>query len=88
MLTATTILLIAAVSRMTFLGRQPVPLPQLLLVWLAPVYGAMAWDWLAKRLVHPVYLIGIAVMVSMRLVAPPLQGSAAWLAFTRWLAGT
>jgi len=85
MLTATTILLIAAVSRMFFLGRPP-PLPQFLLVWLAPIYLAMAWDWITQKLVHPVYLIGIGVMVLMRLVLP-LRETDAWLNFAHWLAG-
>jgi uncharacterized membrane protein YozB (DUF420 family) len=85
MLTATTILLVASVTRMIFLGGRPVPLPQMLLVWLAPIYLAMAWDWFTRRMVHPVYLIGIAVMVAMRL-AIPLRDSEAWLTFCRWLA--
>jgi hypothetical protein len=84
MLTATTILLVASVTRMIFLGGRPVPLPQMLLVWLAPIYLAMAWDWYTRRIVHPVYLIGIAVMVAMRLTIP-LRDSETWLAFCRWL---
>jgi MFS superfamily sulfate permease-like transporter len=70
---------------MILLGGRPVPMPQMLLVWLAPIYLAMAWDWYTRRIVHPVYLIGIAVMVAMRL-AIPLRDSDAWLTFCRWLA--
>jgi hypothetical protein len=86
MLTATTILLVAAVSRMFFLGK-PVPMAQLLLVWASPIYLAMLWDWFTRRLVHPVYVIGIAVMVTMRL-AIPLRDTTAWLSFCEWLAHT
>lgn len=84
MVAATTILLVAAVGRLAFLGK-PVPMPEFLLVWLAPVYLAMAWDWLTRRIVHPVYVIAVAVMVSMRLMLP-LRDSDAWLAFATWLA--
>ncbi|MBC8025914.1 MAG: hypothetical protein H7Y89_07980 [Steroidobacteraceae bacterium] len=84
MVAATTILLIAAVVRLAFLGR-PAPMPQFLLVWLAPVYLAMAWDWYSRRIVHPVYVIAVAVMVSMRLMLP-LRDTDAWLAFATWLA--
>jgi hypothetical protein len=84
MVAATTILLIAAVNRLAFLGK-PVPMPQFLLVWLAPIYIAMAWDWFTRRIVHPVYVIAIAVMVTMRLMLP-LRDTEAWLAFATWLA--
>lgn len=85
MLLATTVLLIAAVGRMAFLGR-PVPTPLLMLVWGAPIYIAMGWDWYSRRLVHPVYLMGIALMLSFRLVLP-LRETQAWMSFATWLAG-
>jgi hypothetical protein len=84
MVAASTILLIAAVGRLAFLGKPP-PMPQFLLVWLAPVYLAMAWDWYTRRIVHPVYVIAIVVMVTMRLMLP-LRDTEAWLAFATWLA--
>jgi hypothetical protein len=84
MLVATNILLIAAVGRMIFLGR-PVPEPSFLLVWPLPIYIAMAYDYATKRLVHPVYLTGLAAMAGMRLVLP-LRESETWLALTAWLA--
>jgi hypothetical protein len=84
MLVATSILLVAAVGRMSFLGK-PVPEPLFLLVWPVPIYIAMAHDYATKRLIHPVYVIGLAAMVAMRLVVP-LRGSDAWLALTGWLA--
>ncbi|HKR37305.1 MAG TPA: hypothetical protein VJT10_20825 [Steroidobacteraceae bacterium] len=84
MLVATTILLVAAVSRMKFLGAPP-PNPLYLLVWPLPIYIAMVHDYAAKRLTHPVYVIGVLAMVGMRLVAP-LRGTQTWLDLTAWLA--
>lgn len=84
MLVATNVLLIAAVSRMGFLGR-PVPTPLFLLVWPLPMYIAMVYDYATKRLIHPVYVIGFAAMAAMRLVVP-LRDGEPWLAFTAWLA--
>lgn len=83
MLVATNVLLIAAVSRMGFLGR-PVPTPLFLLVWPLPMYIAMVYDYATKRLIHPVYVIGFAAMAAMRLVVP-LRDGEPWLAFTAWL---
>jgi hypothetical protein len=37
----------------------------------------MVHDFRTKRMVHPVYVIGIAAMLTMRLVLP-LNSSAAW----------
>ena len=73
-------------------GRQPdgilgLPPPEALFysVWPLPIYIAMVHDYVTKRLIHPVYLIGLAAMVAMRLVLPWRTG-AAWLDFTAWLA--
>jgi hypothetical protein len=76
MLVATTLLVGPAVGRMTFLGF-PIMLWKFMLVWPLPVYLAMVHDFRTKRMVHPVYVIGIAAMVTMRLVLP-LNRSAAW----------
>jgi hypothetical protein len=69
MIMATAILVLPAVSRMTFLGT-PVPLWKFMLVWPIPVYLLMIHDFYKKRLVHPVYLIGVATMFTMRLILP------------------
>jgi hypothetical protein len=76
MLVATTILVLPAISRMTFLGF-PVPLWKFMLIWPLPVYLAMAHDFLTRRIVHPAYVIGILAMLAMRLVLP-LNQSAVW----------
>ena len=78
MLVATTLLVLPAVGRMAFLGF-PVPVWKFMLVWPLPVYLAMAHDFRTKRMVHPVYVIGIAAMLTMRLVLP-LNTSGAWQA--------
>jgi hypothetical protein len=85
MLVATTILLVAAVGRMKFQGTPP-PESLMLLVWPLPIYVAMLHDYATKRLIHPVYMIGILAMIAMRLVLP-LRGTPTWLDFTAWLAG-
>ena len=76
MLVAMTLILLPAVGRMAFLG-VPVPLWKFMLVWPLPVYLAMVHDFGTKRMVHPVYVIGIAAMLTMRLVLP-LNTSPAW----------
>lgn len=83
---ATTILLIAAVHRMTFvLGERPIPPYRILLVWLSPIYVGMIYDWVKLRTIHPVYLIGIAAIVYLKFFRMPLFESAVWKNFSRWL---
>ena len=76
MIMATTILVLPAVSRMSFLGT-PVPLWKFMLVWPIPVYLLMIHDFYKKRLIHPVYLIGVVTMLTMRLILP-FGSSHAW----------
>jgi hypothetical protein len=68
-LVAATIIIWPAVGRMTFLG-VPMPLSTVMLVWPLPVYLAMVHGFRSTRIVHPVYLSGIAAMLTMRLVLP------------------
>ena len=42
-----------------------------------PIYFLMIHDFYTKRLIHPVYLIGVAAMLTMRLILP-LGSSHAW----------
>ena len=85
MVAATALLLAPAVGRMVFLGR-PVPEPIFLLVWPAPIYIAMAYDYVVKRLVHPVYLLTLFTMLVWRLCLP-LRDTEVWLDISTWLAG-
>jgi hypothetical protein len=83
---ATTILLIAAVHRMTFiLGARPIPPARLLLVWLAPIYIGMIHDLVSQRRVHLVYVIGIAAILYMKFYRMPLFESPLWKGFAAWL---
>ena len=83
MIVATVILVLPAVSRMTFLGT-PVPLWKFMLVWPVPVYIAMIHDFRTRKLVHPVYVIGIAAMLTMRLVLP-IGSSQLWQTAASWI---
>jgi hypothetical protein len=84
MLVATNVLLVAAVSRMQFLGTPPAPWIMLLL-WPLPTYIAMVHDFVTKRLVHPAYVIGVLAMVAMQLVSP-FRRTDTWIEFSTWLA--
>jgi hypothetical protein len=83
MIVGTTIMVLPAVSRMSFLGA-PVPLWKFMLVWPLPVYLLMIRDFYAKRLIHPVYLIGVAAMLMMRLILP-FGSSHAWQVIAGWI---
>lgn len=82
---ASTILLIAAVHRITFLGGSPPPAPQLLMTWLSPIALGMIYDYYKRRLVHPVYLLGIGVVLLMKFGRAPLRHTKLWENFTSWL---
>ena len=85
MIVATTALLIAAVSRMPFLGSPPDRL-LLHLIWTAPILLAMAHDFWRQRRVHPIYLLGLVVLVlEGPLVRAPARQSQWWLDLSRSL---
>ena len=86
MIVATTSLLIAAVGRMPFLGAPPDRL-LLHLIWTAPILLAMAYDFWRQRRVHPVYVLGLVVLVlEGPLVRAPARVSATWQNMAGWLA--
>jgi len=85
MVVASTVLLIAAIGRMHFLGR-PVPLHLFLLVWFLPIFAAMAYDYLKKRTIHPVYVIGLAALFVLRLRGYA-RDTDTWTQMSTWLAG-
>jgi hypothetical protein len=62
MIVATTTLLIAAVSRMRFLG-DPGNIGLVMLVWSAPILLAMGYDFAKRRVVHPVYVFGLVLLL-------------------------
>ncbi|HYE86729.1 MAG TPA: hypothetical protein VEA16_10265, partial [Vicinamibacterales bacterium] len=64
---ATTALLIAAAHRLigAHIGKPPPPGP-VLMVWLSPILIGLIYDVGTRRLVHPVYVLGIAVVFAMK----------------------
>jgi hypothetical protein len=83
---ATTVLLIAPVHRMHwFLGGPPAPVAYVLLIWLAPIYLAMIHDLITRRIVHPVYLLGIVAVIYMKFWRTTLHESESWSNFSQWL---
>lgn len=86
MIVATTSLLIAAVGRMPFLG-EPRNLLLVHLVWSAPILIAMAHDFWQQRRVHPVYVLGLIVLVlEGPAVRAVIRSSEQWQSVTSWLA--
>ena len=84
MIVATTSLLIAAAARMQFLGEPRVLLVHL--IWTAPILLAMAHDFWRQRLVHPVYVVGLVVLVlEGPLVRAPARVSELWQDMSGWL---
>jgi hypothetical protein len=86
MVVATTSLLIAAVGRMSFLG-QPRNLLLVHLFWAAPILLAMAHDFWRQRRVHPIYVLGLVVLVlEGPAVRIAVRASQQWRDLSAWLA--
>jgi len=81
MVVAATALLVAAVSRMTFL---PSSVPIRLTLWAMPVLIAMAIEFRQTRRVHPIYLIGLVVFVVRRYSPPLIAPTDTWGRFAHW----
>lgn len=85
MVFATTTLLIAAVGRMPFPEGLRLPLVQL--AWSMPILVAMGHDFWRRRLVHPVYALGLVVLLLEGPYARRfIRGTGAWQDATAWLA--
>jgi hypothetical protein len=67
--------------------RPPPPLVPVLLIWMAPIYVGMLYDLITRRIVHPVYLVGIVAIVYMKFWRIPMYQSKTWDAFADWLHG-
>lgn len=86
MLVATTELLTAAVARLN-LDNYLTAHWSVFVIWLAPIYLAMIYDYLTQRIIHPVYVIGIIVLATTMLRVFAAQ-SESWLSIarmTRWV---
>jgi hypothetical protein len=78
MIAATVALLFAAVGRMRFIESTGIRA----MVWLSPMFVGMAYDWFARRRVHPAYLIGtVGLFVGATRVL--FTQSDAWLRIAR-----
>ncbi len=82
MIVATTVLLVAAVGRMTFLAR---PWP-FLLVWSLPLLLGATYDIVRRRAVPWIYLLGVVVIVARAFGARLVGETDAWHDWTAWLA--
>ena len=81
MLVAATMLLVAAASRMRFLPL----LSMRQAVWVSPILLAMAYDFRTKRVVHPVYPIGLGAFF-VRAISPGIFADTdAWSRAAHWL---
>ena len=87
MIVATTSLLIAAVGRMEFLRTLPIPLLWHHLIWTSPIVLAMAHDFWKQRKIHPVYVVGLIVLIlEGPLVRGPARHGETWMNVSGWLA--
>lgn len=82
---ATTILLVAAVHRTALFGGPPPPLGVLLALWLSPIAVGMVHGVVTRRMVHPVYIVGVGLVLLLKWRAP-LRETDAWKSFASWLA--
>ena len=85
MIVATTTLLVAAVVRMRFLGN-PGNDVLVLLVWSSPILLAMGYDFAKRRILHPVYVLGLVVLVlESPVVRRMVRASDTWRDVSEWL---
>ena len=84
MIVASTYLLVAAVARMPGLGFGESPALSTG-IWIVPIVLAMGHDFVSRRIVHPVYVIGIVTIAlsAFRRVIGPTE---VWQNFTTWAA--
>jgi hypothetical protein len=85
MVVATTMLLIAAVGRMKFLGDPP-GLVVYDLVWLSPIWIAMIRDAVVHRKLHPAYAVSLLAL-SLLPLRVMLVSTAPYQSFATWLSG-
>jgi len=87
MILATTSLLIAAAARMQFLAALPARFLWVYLIWTAPLVLAMAHDFWRQRKIHPVYWVGLIVLVlEGPLGRRPAGQGEMWQNVSAWLA--
>jgi hypothetical protein len=84
---ATTTLLIAAAHRAAIFvfGGPPPPLAPVLALWLTPILVGMIHDFVKRRTVHPIYLLGIGLVLVMKFGRGWIHRTESWNDFTSWL---
>lgn len=88
MLIATIGLIPPAVGRMAGAAELPIPVPLVIIGALALFVTALAaWDWRSRRRVHPVTIIGGAVLVGSWLFRLAIWETGPWMAFAGWAVG-
>lgn len=85
MIVATTSLLIAAVGRMPFLGVPP-NVWLIRAIWFSPILLAIGYDLGKRRLVHPIYALGIVLLWTESAWRLGARESETWQAICAWLA--
>ena len=86
-LLAANCILVAAVGRM-FGGTTSIAIGDVipfLLVWLSPLWIAMAYDGIRHRIVHPVYVFGALILIAVR-YRQLVRETDGWQAISHWLA--
>ena len=84
MIVASTYLLVAAVLRMPVIG-SPRSQAVFIGIRITPILLAMLHDYVKQRLIHPIYLVGIAVLAASA-YRDGIRDTAMWRVFTEWLA--
>lgn len=49
------------------------------------IVAAMIYDWRTRGRPHPVYLVGLPLIVAQQLLTVPLGNSEAWMSIARWV---
>jgi hypothetical protein len=88
MTVAAVTLLVAAVARMSYLlPGPPIGRPIGFLIWCLPIVMAMIYDFRHQRVVHLVYLLGLATLLVRRLGVPSIAATPEWTLFATWVFG-
>ncbi len=83
MLVTTTYLLIAPAARVDLEAFMALEL-SFFAIWMSPIFLAMAYDFITRRRLHPVYFIGLAVL-AISMIRVPLRETEAWLGIAKRL---
>jgi hypothetical protein len=84
---AAVLLLVAAVARITRLVDPAIRLPIGLTIWSLPILIAMIHDFRTRRIVHPVYVLGLAALVVRRFSPLYVVATPEWTGFATWVLG-